>query len=255
MSEPEVIRYGSYEDYVEDKPLETSEFPDSIPTDEPEQITEEEALASDLKPETVELNEDAGHLTELVCGVCLELNLTAKSAIECKRCGHAFCFHYASATDVEYCVNCLSDISLTRQVVTKTYTSKNSETGEQTFYRRRAREIKIDGLSWLFAQRKIVELSDVELDLAIEYHRNICSLMLDESERRRNEKMHRYANTQFKIPTPATTKVTNGTETTVKKTKTVSKDKASEQIAALMKAMLAKGMRPEQLAALLGGKK
>ena len=141
----------------------------------------------------------------------------------------------------------MSDVHVTKSLITKTYTHTNIETGEQSFYRRRAREIKIDGLSWLFAQRKIVELSDVELDMAIEYHRNIYSLMMDEAERRRNERMHRYANTPFKIPTPATTKVTDSTQTTVKKSRTASKTKAGETVAALLASMMAKGMSMDDI--------
>ena len=146
----------------------------------------------------------------------------------------------------------MSDISVTKQVITKTYEHQNPNTGEKIFYRRRAREIKIEGLDWLFAQRKIADLSDVELDLSIEYHRNILNLMIAEQEKRRNEKMHRYAGISFKIPkTPSTTSVTDSTTTTVKKTRTISKDKASEQLAAVMKTMLAKGISVQDILASL----
>lgn len=223
---------------------------DEVPSDEPVEVTQEEAaelgVQATAEPETP-------HLSSLVCDVCLELNLTTKSCIECVGCGKAFCFHFSSSVDASYCVNCLSDISVTKQVITKTYEHKNEETGETKIYRRRAREIKIGGLSWLFAQRKIVELSDVELDMAIEYHRSICVLMIDESERRRNERMHRYANVKVHIPTPSTATVTSGTTTTVKKTRTVSKNKQNEQLAALLKSLQAKGMSIEDIAKAVKG--
>jgi hypothetical protein len=220
-----------------------------VPTDEAIPVTAEEAASLGVAQDENKEPEEP-HIAQLVCDVCLELNLTTKAVVEkCVRCGQAFCFHFQSAIDSQYCVNCMSDVSVTKSVITKTYTHTNQETGEQSFYRRRAREIKIDGLSWLFAQRKIVELSDVELDMAIEYHRNIYSLMMDEAERRRNEKMHRYANTPFKIPTPTTTKVTDNTQTTVKKSRTTSKTKAGETVAALLQSMLAKGMTIEQIIA------
>jgi hypothetical protein len=224
-----------------------------IPTDEPEEIPPSEADKSTIIEEGLP-DQDAGHLTELVCDVCLELNLTTKSSIECKRCGKAFCFHYASSIDPDYCVNCMSEVSVTKQIITKTYEHKNEETGQSTFYRRKAREIKIEGLDWLFAQRKIKDLSDVELDLMIEYHRNICSLITAESERRRNEKMHRYAGKHIVIPTPATTVVTSNTTTTVKKSRTVSKAKATEQLAAVLQSLLAKGMSVDQIAKMMGSK-
>jgi hypothetical protein len=118
------------------------------------------------------------------------------------------------------------------------------------FYRRRAREIQISGLDWLFAQRKIVELSDLELDLSIEYHRNILSLMCTEQEQRRTAKMHRYAGVKIHLA-PSVTDVNHTTTTTVKKTRTVSKTKAQEQIAALLKNMAAKGMTMDKIAAML----
>lgn len=215
-----------------------AQFLETVPTDEPELIPTEE-LAEIPLPDA---EPEEPHVAYLVCEVCLELNLTTHSVIACAGCGLAFCYHFQSAIDSQFCVNCMSDISVTKQVITKTYEHQNPETGECTFYRRRAREIKIDGLSWLFAQRRITELADVELDMAIEYHRNICSLMITESERRRNEKMHRYANTPMPIPTPSTTTVTNGTTTTVKKSRTVSKTKGTEQVAAILASLQAKGM-------------
>jgi mRNA-degrading endonuclease toxin of MazEF toxin-antitoxin module len=136
-----------------------------------------------------------------------------------------------------------------KSVITKTYKHKNAE-GQTVFYRRRAREIQISGLDWLFAQRKIVELSDLELDLSIEYHRNILSLMCTEQEQRRTAKMHRYAGVKIHL-TPSTTGVNQTTTTTVKKTRTVSKTKAQEQIAALLKNMAAKGMTMDKIAAML----
>jgi hypothetical protein len=218
-------------------------------TDEPIEISPEE-----IAPEEVVVAENAqeekGHLKELVCDCCLELNLVTKSCIQCARCGVAFCLHYASTIDAQYCVNCMSNVSVTKEVVTKTYKRMSAETGETHFYRRRARSIKIGGLDWLFSQRKISELTDVELELSIEYHKNILNLMIAEQERRKNEKMHRYANVVFK-PTKSAAKVTDTTTTTVKKTRTVSKDKASEQLQAIMKAMLAKGLSVEQIQAML----
>ena len=218
------------------------------PDDTPELITEEEAAATDIPlPPPQNAEPEEAHIAALVCEVCLELNLTTKSVIKCARCEQAFCFHFASNIDAQYCVNCMSEISIAKSQITKTYGHKNDETGVTSFYRRRAREIKIDGLDWLFAQRKISELADVELDMAIEYHRNICSLMMAESERRRNEKMHRYAGIKVNIPTPSTTTVHEGTTTTVKKTRTVSKDKASESAAAILASMMAKGMNIQDI--------
>jgi len=224
-------------------------FKDSfVPDDTPEEITAEEAAQTDIP-----LPPEEPHLTSIVCDVCLELNLTHPAeVVTCLRCGLPFCLHFASKIDVQYCVNCLSDISVSKSIITKTYEHTNEETGVKTFYRRKAREIQIGGLDWLFAQRKISELTDTELDLTIEYHRNILSLMIGEQERKRAEKMHRYAGVKMHIPTPSdSTSVSNSTTTTVKKTRTISKNKAQEQIASILASMQAKGMSIEQIAQLL----
>jgi hypothetical protein len=235
--EQELFPADESEDSALEEPVQEVFF---APTDEPEEISAEEAIATDIPLEATPVEE--AHLTSTVCDVCLELNLTTKTCICCARCGQAFCLHFASSVDAQYCVNCLSDISMSKSTITKTYKHKNDETGTTTFYRRKAREIKIDGLDWLFSQRKIVELSDMELDLSIEYHRNILSLMIAEQERKRTEYMHRYAGVKIHIPMPATTTVHDSTTTTVKKTRTVSKNKQQEQLAAMLKQMQAKGL-------------
>lgn len=230
-----------------------AEFEESEELEEPLLTAEPEEIApADILPGEVIVPEDdgpKGHLTELVCDCCLELNLVTKSVIKCPNCEQAFCLHFASTIDAQYCVNCMSDMSVTKQIITKTYEHRNAETGETKFYRRNARSIKIEGLDWLFSQRKIYELNDEELDLSIEYHRNIMQLMLMEQEQRRVEKLHRYANVVIKAP-PSAAKVTNTTVTTTKKTRTVTKDKAAEQLQALMRSMLAKGLTPAQIQAM-----
>lgn len=244
MSETKKVQEAEAEE-IEATSDEVIEDTDIVPTDEPELITEAEAAQTDIPLAPAE---PPSNLTNTVCESCLELNLLTKSVIKCARCDQAFCLHFASTVDAQYCVNCMSDIEVTKQVITKTYEHTNVETGQTNFYRRRAREIQIKGLDWLFAQRKIAEMADVELDLAIEYHRNIEQLMITEQERRRNAKMHRYAGVNFKIaPTPGTT-VTDSKTTTVKKSRTVSRSKQAEQLAALLKSMLAKGVDINALA-------
>jgi hypothetical protein len=237
---------------------ESSVYDDELPiSDEPELVSEIPLAetAESLVPNEVSTEEY--HLASTVCDVCLELNLTTKSVIRCIRCEQAFCYHFTSAIDARYCVNCMSDISVAKSTITKEYSHVNQEAGTVSVYRRRAREVKIDGLDWQFAQRRICDLADVELDLTIEYHRNILSLQIAEQEKRRNDRMHRYAGMKVHIPTPATTTVTNTTSTTVKKTKTVSKNKAAEQVAAILNSLKAKGMTLEdiQRAVAAGGKK
>ena len=232
-----------------------SEFPVS---GEPELIatfpdTPDEPSLFQAVPEPTPPEES--HIASTVCEVCLELNLTHKDqVIKCTRCEQAFCFHYASNIDAQYCVNCLSDMSVEKSTISKEYIHKDENNNITSVYRRRAREIKINGLDWLFAQRKIATLSDVELDMSIEYHRNIMHLMIDEQERRRNAKMHRYAGVRVVMPTPGATTVTDTTHTTVKKTRTVSKSRQQEQLNAILSTVASKkGLDMEAVLKILKG--
>ena len=232
----------------EDTRFDIDEFPIS---DEPELIAE---LPADEATEAVA--SEPQHLASCVCEMCQELNLTVSGHItHCERCGQPFCFHFASNIDSAYCVNCMSDVEVTKQTITKEYIHRNDQERVTSIYRRKAREIKIDGLDWLFAQRKIVDLSDDELDLSIEYHRNILSLQIYEQEVRRTARMHRYAGVHVVAPS-ASTETASTTTTTIKKTKTIKKNKKEEQLNALLKSMLgAKGMDITSIEELLKGVK
>jgi hypothetical protein len=185
------------------------------------------------------------------CRACLEANLVQDVRIaRCVKCELLFCTHFASTIDPQYCTECLSDITLTKEVVTKTYTYYNEETDIVTEYKRRARYIKLDGLDWLFAQRKIVALTDNELELAVEYHREILHGMLREREERRIKQLHRYANTPKDAATQSLDSATV-TAQTVKRTKTIQSSKAAATASATMQAMLAGGMTAAQLLAML----
>jgi hypothetical protein len=229
-------------------PVDTIES-DEVPSDEPVEISPEEATQTDIPTPS---QPEVAAIATLVCDLCLEKNLSERCTIECMRCNELFCLHYASNVDACYCVNCMSDVSVTKQIITKTYESTGQD-GEKHFYKRRARQIQIGGLDWLFAQRKIPEYSDAELDLGIEYHRARLDLLLGENEKRRVDKMHRYAGVKHVIaPTTIGTAVTS--TTIVKKTKTISKNKQQEQLAALLKNLQAKGMSVDAIAAALRGK-
>ena len=90
-------------------------------------------------------------------------------------------------------------------------------------------------------------MSDDSLMLAIEYHREILSGMLSEREQRKNKFMHRYAGVTYTPPVDAATT----TSTTVKKTKTISSNKAAATASGLMQAMLAQGWTIEKIQALM----
>lgn len=194
------------------------------------------------------------HIGSNVCDQCAYDNLTKNVGIlQCDRCKNPYCTHFASKIDAgTYCVGCLSNIDVTIGTVVKTVEHYNEQTDTVTKYSRRAKEIRIEGLDWLFVQRKINTLTDAELNAYIEYHRAYCNLLLVESETRRNAKAHRYAGVKV-VPTTASIMTT--TVTTTKKSTTTKSNKAQAQVEALMNSLLG-SMSLDQLSALLkkGGK-
>ena len=179
-----------------------------------------------------------------VCKHCLESNLIEEMKIaRCSKCNAIYCIHFASSIDPSQCTECLADVSVTKEVVTKTYQHYNEETDVVTEYKRRARSIKIDGMDWLFAQRKIATQTDDELELSIEYHRGILNGMLKEREERRIKHAHRFAGVS--IPR----RVLTG----VKRTRTISSSKTEASAASMMKALLASGLKIEDIMKMLEG--
>ncbi len=184
-----------------------------------------------------------------VCPTCLASNLFTEIKIaRCVKCSKLYCSHFASTIDPHYCVECLSDITLFKETVTKEYERTDEDGNVTSTYKKHAKRVRLEGLNWLFAQRKIVSLSDDELELAVEYHREILSGMLDERETRKNAFMHRFAGVNMPAP-----KKEGGTEasTTVKKTKTIKSTKENANVSAILKSMMAAGMTPAQILALM----
>ena len=183
---------------------------------------------------------------EKVCKGCLEANLVEDVRIaRCGKCDKRYCSHFASNIDPAQCTECLSDVSMIKEVVVKTYEHYDEETDTTTSYRRKARSIRLEGMDWLFAQRKICTLSDDALELAIEYHREILQGMLAEREDRRNKKAHRYANVNFQVDTAKSTET--------KTTKKISSSKAQANANGVLQAMQAAGLSITDILKLLEG--
>jgi hypothetical protein len=148
------------------------------------------------------------------------------------------------------CTECCSDVSVLREIITKEYSHYNEETDVVTHYRRRAKSIRLEGMDWLFAQRKIATMSSDALELAIEYHRALLQGLLAERETRKIEYAHRYAGVP--LPKASTAKdYSTSTTTTTKVTKSIKSSKASATADGVLKAMLAANLTPAQIMALL----
>lgn len=186
------------------------------------------------------------------CRACIESNLIQEVKIaRCVKCNSLYCVHFASNIDPAHCTECLSDVSMYKETITKTYEYYNEDKEEVVQYKRRAKLVRLDGLDWLFAQRKIVSMSDEALELAIEYHREILSGMLSEREERRIKKMHRFANVKEGMETVGIKDNSTSSSTTVKRTKTINSSKAQSTANAMMQAMLAQGMSIEKIMDML----
>ena len=182
-----------------------------------------------------------------ICPACLERNLLEEFQISrCGRCSLMYCIHLASSIDPACCVSCLADVSLVKETITKTYEHYNEETDVVTMYKRRAKSIKLEGVDWLFQQRKISTMSDDSLDLAIEYHRALLNGLLAEREMRRIAHAHRFAG----VAMPKSSTQSDGattTSTTVKTTKKIQSTKPTATAAGIMAGLMSKGLTPQQI--------
>lgn len=199
----------------------------------------------------------------LVCDTCFEKNLTENVHIqECVICNEEYCAHHASIVDPSHCNECLHDVSVTIETIQKIAIHENPETGHKTKRSRKARQITIGGLHWLFTQRKIPTLNDAELAVSIEYHRAFYDALVYEREKRRTEHFHRNANKPYKINTSSSGATLDNTvttsKTTVKKSRTikvVKPDAAAANLASLIEVLKKQGLSIEQIKAIAMSKK
>jgi hypothetical protein len=133
-----------------------------------------------------------------VCTECLEENLIREGIADelrtCSKCGELYCIHSASKLDPQYCIFCCNDFVVQdteESYVRETRNESGAVTSRKTY---KVRHLSLSGQHWLFNNRAITNLSDLELDLAIEYHRGICNGMLQERETRRTSHLHRNKN-------------------------------------------------------------
>ena len=194
----------------------------------------------------------------IICMVCREKNLTDQVVFNnCKKCGEVYCLHYASNIDPAYCTNCLHDVRVTEEIISKTQTHYN-ENLDKTYTRtRKCKQISLGGMHWLFQSRKIDMLTDLELELAIEYHRDILTQMLYEREERRVNHFARNRGKALPVKFSGDS-VTETSETLiVKKTRTRAATTADPMVlmAEAMKTLMQAGMTPEMIAKLVKNSK
>lgn len=191
---------------------------------------------------------DPEELGSHVCDVCMGDNLLKASGIRgCARCKNPFCMHFMSkAMPTLYCVSCMSALELIRSVETKVTEHYNENTDKTVRYTQRARKPHLQGEDWLFMQRRIRGLSDAEIDMIIEVHRQDMMLLISEKELRRAEHMHRNAGVRVVI-NPGSGSTTKTVVTTVKQVSTTKMDKTKEKAAALLAQLMGGGLSMDQI--------
>ena len=200
------------------------------------------------------MSEPEDKIDDTVCSECAFGNLVKNVGIKrCIRCDKAFCSHFAcTITPLEYCVNCMGNLELERKVVTTKIDVYDLETDTIKTYRRRPyRSIHINGDDWLFAQRRIGALSDVELELSIEFHREYLQLLAVEQDRRKAERLHKQSATKLPPPGIMPTGTTSKTVKETKVTTTTKQNKKVDQVSMLFDQMLNAGMSLSEIQALI----
>lgn len=229
----------------------------STATSEPQGSSENGSGTVGVGPEPEQAQEGSEVLGSHVCDTCTGDNLLKSIGIlKCAKCRNPFCIHFASKYDpAHFCVSCGSEIELSSSIVTKEYKheryDEETDTISTTMYTRRAKEYKLAGETWMFNQRRVRDLTDAELDIAIEFHRQYLQLLCADQDRRRAEKAHRNAGVKFQMPSGITSTTSTVVET--KKTTVVKTDKAKAQAAAAFSVLLAQGMTMEDIMKALGG--
>ena len=174
----------------------------------------------------------------------------------CKRCSVVFCSHFASTTDNRYCGNCMADFCVKETIMEKVVDHFRND-GTVSFSRKfQCKHMKLEGNDWLFATNLIPDMSDQDIEAAIEYHKSNVSLMLMEREARKLERYHKLAGVKVTRPGESQ-EAREKREAREAKKRTTVKDKvpSPDDIVAMLTKLATAGYTPDQLAALLGGKK
>ena len=200
------------------------------------------------------MSEPEEKIEDTVCSECAFGNLVKNVGIKrCIRCDKAFCTHFScTVAPLEYCINCMGDLELKREIVTKTVEKYNPFTDTTHVYKRRARSIHINGDDWMFAQRKIGSLSEVELELAIEFHKEYLQLLGAEQDRKKAERLHKQSNVKtISVPNGTVSKTVRETKTTT----TTKQNKKADQLQALFEQLLLDGKSIQEIQQIIASTK
>lgn len=221
-------------------------------------LVDSELMEPKIEAELITPDYVTPNLFPTICIKCKEQNLIQKAHIVlCSRCNTYFCIHFASSIDPSFCADCCHAVEMMEQTVYKKSEHYNEDKDKVYTKTSKARQIQFSGLDWLFFQRRIEQITDLELELAIEYHRGLYNFMMFERDKRRAEHAHRNAGKKLIIPTSNQNVVTS-TTTKVKKTRTIKSLSPEAKVAALktiIENLMKQGKTQAEIMSLLSGQK
>jgi len=189
------------------------------------------------------------------CCVTCDTRSETKS---CIKCAVVFCRHYASAIDIRFCANCIGEVAVKESILEKVIEHTKPD-GTISFSRKfQSKMIKLEGVDWLFANHLIEDMTDAEIDGAVEYHRANVDLMLMERESRKQERIRKLASVKVisvKRQSQYEKERAEAKASSPKKTKT--KEITQNDLVAALMQLAKAGLTPEQITAMVakGGKK
>jgi hypothetical protein len=118
----------------------------------------------------------------------------------CKKCKIVYCKHFASVFDYNYCGNCVAEIKLVETLLEKTVEHQKPD-GTTIFVRKfLARRLRLVGNDWLFLSHLIMEMSDADIEAAIELHRCNVDILIQERTERNQERYRKLAGIKVQKP-------------------------------------------------------
>lgn len=101
------------------------------------------------------------------CYLCDNIETVGK----CINCQKDFCLLDTNKLDSRYCAECMSDIVIEDTKYTKTSEEYDEVTDTTRHVEHSCRDIRFNGIDWMFAQQRLSGMTDTEAKIELEYHR------------------------------------------------------------------------------------
>lgn len=131
---------------------------------------------SDNRPDTIEAQPEQEHVIVPVCYLCDRPAVGSK----CARCNKWYCEKDTSLLDGRYCNECMVEVTITEEKYTKITEEYDEERDVLRTEKHSCKDIIFKGIDWMFACRRINEMSDAELRPELEYHRALIAILENE---------------------------------------------------------------------------